>query len=46
MRSTTTQKVIVALSQIFARFGFPRSLKSDNGPQFVLEDFQKYLLEN
>ena len=46
MRSTTTQKVMVALSQIFARFGFPHSLKSDNGPQFVSEDFQKYLLEN
>ena len=45
-RSTTTQKVIVALSQIFARFGFPHSLKSDNGPQSVSEDFQKYLLEN
>ena len=25
---------------------FPHSLKSDNGPQFVSEDFQKYLLEN
>ena len=46
MRSMTTQKVIVTLSQIFARFGFPHSLKSDNGPQFVSEDFQKYLLEN
>ena len=46
MRSTITQQVIVALSQIFARFGFPHSLKSDNGPQFVSEDFQKYLLEN
>ena len=34
----------VALSQIFTRFDFPHSLKSDNGPQFVSEDFQKYLL--
>jgi transposase InsO family protein len=46
MRSTTTQKVTVALSDIFARFGFPHSLKSDNGPQFVSEEFRRYLLEN
>ena len=30
---------------IFARFGFPHSLKSDNGKQFVSEDFQRFLLE-
>jgi transposase InsO family protein len=46
MRSTTTQRVIAALSDIFARFGFPHSLKSDNGPQFVSEEFRRYLQEN
>jgi hypothetical protein len=38
--------VIAALSDIFARFGFPHSLKSDNGPQFVSEEFRRYLREN
>ena len=30
MNSTTTEKIVDALSTIFARFGFPHSLKSDN----------------
>ena len=33
--STTTEKIVDALSSIFARFGFPHSLKLDNGPQFL-----------
>ena len=39
MHSTTTEKIVDALSSNFARFGFPHSLKSDNGPQFLSEDF-------
>ena len=31
----TSQTVKVHLSQIFARFGIPRILVSDNGPEFV-----------
>ena len=46
MHSTNSQKIIKELSEIFARFGFPYSLKSDNGPQFVSEEFQKFLEEN
>ncbi|CAB4022188.1 Transposon Tf2-9 poly, partial [Paramuricea clavata] len=46
MRSETTQRVIAALSDIFARFGFPHSLESDNCPQFVSEEFRRYLREN
>ena len=34
MRSTTTPKIITALEEIFARFGYPYSLKADNGPQW------------
>ena len=33
MNSTTTEKIVDALSTILARFGFSHSLKSDNGPQ-------------
>ena len=43
MRSTTAQKVITALVEIFARYGFPHSLKSDNGQQFVSKKFQTFL---
>ena len=46
MPSTTAQKIIVALTEIFARFGFPHSLKADNGPQFASEEFQRYLRDN
>ena len=46
MHSTTTEKIVDALSSIFARFGFPHSLKSDNGPQFLSEDLQTFLQES
>jgi hypothetical protein len=45
MRSTTSEKVVAALTQIFARFGVPQSLKTDNGPQFVSGIFTKFLNE-
>ena len=34
----TSQTVKVQLSQIFARFGIPKILVSDNGPEFVSSD--------
>ena len=43
MHSTTTEKIVEVLSSNFTRFGFPHSLKSDNGPQFLSEDFQTFL---
>ena len=43
MRSTTSHKVIVALMEMFAIYGFPHSLKSDNGPQFVSDEFETFL---
>ena len=46
MHSTTTEKIVDALSSIFGRFGFPHSLKSDNGPQFLSKDFQTFLQES
>ena len=43
MRSTVASKIIAALTEIFARFGYPYSLKTDNGPQFVSNEFTKFL---
>ena len=30
------------LSQIFAKFGIPRILVSDNGPEFVVSDLKQW----
>ena len=38
----TSQTVKVYLSQIFARFGIPRTLVSDNGPEFVSSDLKQW----
>ena len=46
MKSITTQKVIEVLKPIFARYGYPFSLKSDNGAQFVSGEFEEFLTEN
>lgn len=43
MRSTTTQKTIEKMEEMFSRFGFPEQLVSDNGPQFLSEEFAKFL---
>ena len=46
MRSTTSEKTILALRTIFACHGLPRSLKSDNGPQFRSDVFRQYLADH
>ena len=46
LRSTISTKVIETLQPIFARFGDPHTLKTDNGPQFILEEFKAFLVEN
>ena len=43
MHSATFRKMIQALTPIFTRYGYPFSLKSDNAPQFVLEEFENFL---
>ena len=40
MKSKTSVRVIEALAPMFARFSFPFSLRTDNGPQFVSEEYQ------
>ena len=36
----TSETVKIHLSQIFARFGIPKTLVSDNGPEFVSGDLK------
>jgi transposase InsO family protein len=43
LKSTTALDVIDKLDEIFARFGLPESIKSDNGPQFVSAEFKSFL---
>ena len=46
LKSTTSTKIIASLKPIFARFGVPYTLKTDNGPQLVSEEFEAFLAEN
>ena len=40
--STTTDKVVCKLEEIFSRHGLPVTLKSDNGPQFISSGFADF----
>ncbi len=42
VRSTAASAVIPKLDQIFAMFGTPETVKSDNGPPFNGEEFAKF----
>jgi hypothetical protein len=46
MSSTTSQSTIEALRSIFAHHGLPEQLVSDNGPQFISEEFSHFVQEN
>ncbi|CAL1586203.1 unnamed protein product [Knipowitschia caucasica] len=46
MRSTTAEKVIDSLENIFSRHGLPVSIRSDCGPQFLSTQFQDFCKEN
>ena len=46
MRSTTTDKVIDCLENIFSRHGLPVSIRSDCRPQFLSSQFQDFCEEN
>ena len=45
MPSTTSSAVINKMKAIFARFGIPMKLVSDNGPQYAAEDFSRFAHE-
>lgn len=46
MPSTTASRTVDVLHQIFAHYGIPEQIVSDNGPQFVSEEFSKFMKEN
>lgn len=42
MKSTTAEKTVSSLREIFLRHGLPESITSDNGLQFLVEEFASY----
>ena len=46
MSMTTSSKTISVLRHLFAQYGLPEQLVSDNGPQFTSDDFAQFLRSN
>ena len=46
MTSTTAADTIEVLRTCFARYGLPLEIVSDNGPQFVAQEFKDFLRNN
>ncbi|XP_043246469.1 uncharacterized protein K02A2.6-like [Amphibalanus amphitrite] len=46
MKTITTEKTIEYLLNLFARWGLPHQLVTDNGPQLVIKDFEGFLERN
>ena len=46
MSSTTVAKTIKILRNIFASYGLPEQIVTDNGPQFTATDFAKFMKAN
>ncbi len=43
MRSTTSQRTISVLQHLFSSYGLPQQVVTDNGPQFIAEEFNEYM---
>ena len=46
MKTTTAETTLNVLRTIFARFGLPSQIVSDNGPQFIAEEFKSFCRHN
>lgn len=42
LKTTTSSVIIDHLSEIFVRLGYPRSIRADNGRQFVSNEFKQF----
>ena len=45
LSNTTSQTVVMHTKSILARHGIPRTVKSDNGPQYTAEEYKKFSKE-
>ena len=45
VRATTSKIIIQRLDSQFARYGIPKSLRTDNGPNLVSTEIEDYLKE-
>ena len=45
-RDISSANIVRVLKDIFARFGLPEEIVSDNGPQFVSKEFETFLNKN
>ena len=46
MKKTMADATISELRRLFSCYGLPEQLVSDNGPQFVSEEFRSFLKRN
>lgn len=46
MHTTTSEKTIEALRTLFSAYGLPKEVVTDNGPQFVSQEFETFLARN
>ncbi|KAF7686487.1 hypothetical protein C0J45_22906 [Silurus meridionalis] len=46
MKTTTSEKTVSVLRSIFSRNGLPEQICTDNGRQFISDDFQKFMKLN
>ena len=46
MPSITSPKLIAVLKHLFAKYGLPEQLVSDNGPQFTSAEFAHFMRAN
>lgn len=46
MSTTTSEKTIEALREMFSRYGLPEQMVTDNGPQFTSQEMRDFLRTN
>lgn len=46
MNSTSSEKTVEKLRSVFAAYGLPEEVVTDNGPQFTSADFELFLSRN